>query len=80
MVDNSGMQDLLNQATKMKKDLDKSASFLLKNFTDITKKFDCVREKKTKMNKIPVTMLQNVDKSILIVFDDPNDSDKFYGK
>lgn len=80
MVDNSGMQDLLNQATKMKKDLDKSASFLLKNFTDITKKFDFVREKKTKMNKIPVTMLQNVDKSILIVFDDPNDSDKFYGK
>lgn len=72
------MGDLLTEVNKMKKELDKSASFMLKNFTDITKKFDFKEEKKGKVNKKPAKMFLGIDNSVTITFDDPNDGIKFF--
>lgn len=78
MANNSGFDNLLNEVNKMKKDLDKSSSFLMKNFTEITKKFDFKKEKKGKVNKKSATMFLNIDNSVVITFDDPNDGIKFF--
>lgn len=74
------LNGLMAEVEKMKRDMLSKANMLTSNFHDITKKFNFVKEKKTKLNRMPATMMQSQDKSIMIVFDNPEDSDKFFGK
>lgn len=76
----AGLNALISDMNKYKKDLMNQANALTGRFGEIVQKLDVVREKKTKMNKMPATMMQNKDKTIMIVFDNPEDSDKFFGK
>lgn len=76
----AALNGLLDEMNKRKSELEKSVTGMIGKFEAITKKFNFVKEKKTKLNKMPATMMMNADKSILIVFDSPDDSEKFYGK
>jgi len=79
-MDTTGLDALQDQLNNMKKELNKSASFVTNKFSDFTKKFGVLKQKKTKINKMSATMYMIQDKSITVVFDDPNDSEKFFGK
>lgn len=80
MPNSAGLDGIMSEVNKYKKQLEGSVSTLTKQFESITKKFNFVKEKKTKLNKMPATMMLTVDKSVLIVFDNPEDGEKFYGK
>lgn len=69
---------LMNELNKMQKDLGKSSEFLVNRFCEITKKFDVMKEKKGKVNKKPATVFLNVDKSVLITFENPEDGIKLF--
>lgn len=78
MNDTAELNDLMQNLNKMKKDLHKSSNDLVGRFESITKKFNFQKEKKGKVNKKPATMFLNIDNSVVITFDNPEDGIKFF--
>jgi len=80
MIEANAMDDLRQKVSQMEKDIKKSLNFNMDKLSNIVKDLEFKRQKKTKMNKMPATIMQANDGSIKIVFDDIKDSDKFYGQ
>lgn len=79
-MNNEALKSLADKLANEQKSLQNHANKMINDFNKLMNKFDFMKEKKTKINKMPATIMMNVDKSIMIVFDNPEDAEKFYGK
>lgn len=74
------MNDLRARAVKMQKDLNKMLDGQMSKLSGVLRELEFKAQKKTKVNKMAATMFLGQDNSIRIVFDNPSDGEKFYGK